>query len=80
MEKKMEFHGSDLEKVAAYYHIPQEQIVCFSANVNPLGVSEKAKDKLIQHLDILSRYPDREIKHFGKPLALTATPPRNILS
>ena len=42
MEKKMEFHGSDLEKVATYYHIPQEQIVCFSANVNPLGVSEKA--------------------------------------
>lgn len=37
MEKKMEFHGSDLEKVAAYYHIPQEQIVCFSSKCKSSG-------------------------------------------
>ena len=29
------FHGSDLEKIAAYYHIPQESIINFGANVNP---------------------------------------------
>ena len=80
MEKKMEFHGSDLEKVAAYYHIPQEQIVCFSANVNPLGVSEKAKDKLIQHLDILSRYPDREYQTLRETIgAYCHTSPEHII-
>lgn len=59
MEKKPEFHGSDLEKIAEYYHISTEGIVKFGANVNPLGVSEKVKDDLSRHLDIISSYPDR---------------------
>ena len=46
MDKKNqrpEFHGSDLEKIAAYYHIPASEIpgiIKFGANVNPLGLSE----------------------------------------
>ena len=40
MSKKVEFHGSDLEKIAEYYHIPKEAIVMFGANVNPLGLSD----------------------------------------
>lgn len=59
MDKKPEFHGSDLEKIEEYYHIPQEEIVCFSANVNPLGLSESVKEKLAANLDIITRYPDR---------------------
>ena len=27
MKKKPEFHGSDLEQIEAYYHIPKEEIV-----------------------------------------------------
>ena len=47
MDKKNqrpEFHGSDLEKIAAYYHIPASEIpgiIKFGANVNPLGLSDK---------------------------------------
>lgn len=59
MSKKVEFHGSDLEKIEAYYHIPKEEIVQFGANVNPLGLSERVKDDLTAHLDIISSYPDR---------------------
>lgn len=59
MDKKPEFHGSDLEKIEEYYHIPKEEIVCFSANVNPLGLSESVKEKLAVNLDIITRYPDR---------------------
>lgn len=59
MGKKPEFHGSDLEKIEEYYHIPKEEIICFSANVNPLGLSGTVKDKLAENLDILTRYPDR---------------------
>ena len=40
------FHGSDLEKIAAYYHIPQESIINFGANVNPLGLSPSVKSAL----------------------------------
>ena len=60
MNTKPKFHGSDLEAVEAYYHIPKEEIICFSANVNPLGLSETVKKQLSSHLDILSSYPDRE--------------------
>ena len=62
MGKKPEFHGSDLEKIEEYYHIPKEEIVCFSANVNPLGLSDTVRQKLVRNLDIICRYPDRAYK------------------
>ena len=59
MKKKPEFHGSDLEKIAEYYHLNKEDIVLFGANVNPLGLSGQVKADLAEHLDIISSYPDR---------------------
>lgn len=59
MNTKPQFHGSDLEAVEAYYHIPKEQIVSFGANVNPLGLSSYVKKQLAANLDVLSSYPDR---------------------
>ena len=32
------FHGSDIEKISACYHIKKEAIVNFAGNVNPLGL------------------------------------------
>lgn len=69
MEKRHEFHGSDLEKIAEYYKIPQQEIVQFGANVNPLGLSGKAKDELASNLDIITRYPDREYTSLKKTIA-----------
>ena len=60
MHTKPEFHGSDLEKIAAYYHIDQNSIIKFGANVNPLGISPAVKADLAEHLDIISSYPDRD--------------------
>ena len=59
MSKKVEFHGSDLEKIEEYYGIPKEEIIQFAANVNPLGLSDSVKKELAAHLDIISSYPDR---------------------
>lgn len=59
MSNQPQFHGSDIEAASAYYNIPKENIVCFSSNVNPLGLSESLKDTLAQNLDVLSSYPDR---------------------
>ena len=59
METKPQFHGSDTAAVAAFYHIPEDEIVCFGANVNPLGLSDTLKADLAAHLDLLSSYPDR---------------------
>ena len=59
MSAKIEFHGSDIEKVCEIYGLRREDIIMFGANVNPLGLSEHVKEQLAGRLDILSSYPDR---------------------
>lgn len=54
------FHGSDLETIEKQYGIRREDIVSFSANVNPLGLSDQLKSSLSERLDVITSYPDRE--------------------
>lgn len=54
------FHGSDLEKIEQIYGIKKDEIVSFSANVNPLGISPKLKETLAEHIHAISTYPDRD--------------------
>ena len=80
MKKKPEFHGSDLEKIADYYHLDKEKIVLFGANVNPLGLSGQVKKNLAEHLDIISSYPDRDYTDLKKAIAAyTNTSPEHIV-
>lgn len=60
IKHKDHFHGSDLEAIEACYHIRREDIVSFSANVNPLGISYRLKSALAENLDAITTYPDRE--------------------
>lgn len=60
MTQKPKFHGSDLEFITKYYGIPKDQIVSFSANVNPLGISPKFRESLMQNIDQVMTYPERE--------------------
>lgn len=62
MSKKETFHGSDVEKIELLYGIKKENILQFSGNVNPLGLSNKLKNQLKEQLDVLSTYPDRDYK------------------
>lgn len=68
MKKKPEFHGSDLEKIEEYYHIPKDEIVSFGANVNPLGLSTSVKQELAKNLDVISSYPDRNYTDLKKAI------------
>ncbi len=54
------FHGSDLEKIEQVYGIKKEEIISFSANVNPLGISPVMRSALIERIDCITSYPDRE--------------------
>ena len=45
MTTKMVFHGSDIEKICAYYHLNKEDIVKFGANVFLL-LSKKKLQKI----------------------------------
>lgn len=66
MKPKEHFHGSDLEKIEAVYGIKKQDIISFSANVNPLGVSFRLRETLTKHIDAITTYPDREYTSLRK--------------
>lgn len=63
------FHGSDLETIEKIYGIKKENIISFSANVNPLGISPKLKSTLSEQIDAIMSYPDREYSSLRKKIA-----------
>ena len=63
------FHGSDLETIEKLYNIKREDIISFSANVNPLGISPKLKATLSDRIDAIMSYPDREYSSLRKKIA-----------
>lgn len=63
------FHGSDLETIEKLYGIKKEDIVSFSANVNPLGISPKLKETLAERIDSIMSYPDREYASLRRKIA-----------
>lgn len=70
MEKSKHYqHGGDLEAIEEYYGIPRNQLIDFSSNVNPLGISPKAKKELAQNLDLISTYPDRKYIQLRQKIA-----------
>jgi len=74
------FHGSDLEKIESLYQIKKEDIISFSANVNPLGLSSHFKDKMSDKLDVITTYPDREYKALRTVIGnYCNADPRNII-
>lgn len=80
LKHKDHFHGSDLEKIQAEYGIRKEDITSFSANVNPLGISPKMREALIDKIDCITSYPDREYASLRKCIAAYAgTVPENVV-
>lgn len=69
MKQREHFHGSDLEKIEQIYGIRKEDIISFSANVNPLGVSFRLRETLTEHIDAITTYPDREYTSLRKCIA-----------
>ena len=61
-------HGGNLERVMEKYGISSEEIIDFSANINPLGFSPKIREIIIKNLNQLSHYPDPECKKAKKEI------------
>ena len=55
----MHQHGGDLDAIQNKYHIPKNEIVDFSGNINPLGFPDSVKQRLAKNLDIVCVYPDK---------------------
>lgn len=80
MKPKEHFHGSDLEEIERVYGIHKEDIISFSANVNPLGVSFRLRETLTNHIDAITTYPDREYTSLRRCIAdYVHADPRNII-
>lgn len=80
MTEKPKFHGSDLELIEQYYGISKDRIISFSANVNPLGISPKFRESLLQHIDQVMSYPEREYTELRTALShYCQTPIQHIL-
>ncbi|NOZ70243.1 MAG: threonine-phosphate decarboxylase [Deferribacteres bacterium] len=54
----MEMHGGNIYRVAEETGIPEQNLIDFSASINPLGVPGKVKDAIREALDSLVNYPD----------------------
>lgn len=62
-------HGGNLERAIERYDISLDEIIDFSANINPLGISPKIKEVLVKSIDQLSHYPDPECKKAKKEIS-----------
>ena len=54
----MSKHGGNIEEVARRLNISSKEFLDFSANINPLGLSEKVKKSIEKNILKIERYPD----------------------
>lgn len=58
-QSKHFLHGGDLDSISSAYGVSRQEIIDFSGNINPLGISTLAKEEIANNLDLISTYPDR---------------------
>ena len=65
----MGLHGGNLKEAQERYLLKKEEIIDFSANINPLGFPSSVGKIISSHLDDIARYPDPGCKDLKKALA-----------
>ena len=66
-EMKMDFHGGNIYKV--FREKSLKEILDYSSNINPYGIPEGLKKRIIENLEILERYPDPDYVELREKLA-----------
>lgn len=51
-------HGGNIREIARMFNKDEASLLDFSANINPLGMSEKAKNAIIESITASENYPD----------------------
>lgn len=51
-------HGGNIDEVCRKLGIDRENIIDFSANINPLGLSGNVKKSILNSIDLVINYPD----------------------
>lgn len=65
----MGLHGGNLKEAQERYRLKKEEIIDFSANINPLGFPKSVGKIISSHLDDIARYPDPGCRDLKKALA-----------
>lgn len=55
-------HGGNIKEVIDKYKIPENKIIDFSSNINPLGLAPMIKDIIPRIIHLISQYPDPEFR------------------
>lgn len=63
----MDLHGGNIYRIAREKGI--ENLLDYSANINPLGISEKLKEEVANSWELFERYPDPHYVELKKTLA-----------
>ena len=66
-ETKMDFHGGNIYKIFREKNITE--ILDYSSNINPYAVPESLKQKIVENIGILERYPDPDYVELREKLA-----------
>ncbi len=62
-------HGGNIYKIAEELGISEEELIDFSASINPLGISAKVKEVIKSGLNGLVNYPDPDSVELRKKIA-----------
>jgi threonine-phosphate decarboxylase len=62
-------HGGNVYSAARQHGVPLDQLVDFSANINPLGPSPQALEAIKDNLDLIRHYPDLDSTELTEELA-----------
>ncbi len=74
------FHGGNVWEISEKYKIPLDHLIDFSISTNPLGVPEKALQKIRQSLNLIHHYPDPNHEWLLKALSKSAgVEPNNVV-
>jgi L-threonine-O-3-phosphate decarboxylase len=67
--KSMTEHGGNIQKLAERSGLSEEEILDFSANINPLGPPEWIRTTISRCLDKVSHYPDPDSTRYVQAVA-----------
>jgi threonine-phosphate decarboxylase len=62
-------HGGDVREASREFGIAPEDLLDFSANINPLGFPEEVRQSVSAHLEKISQYPDPLCTEFRDALS-----------
>ena len=62
-------HGANLYDLSRKYGFSKDEFLDFSSNINPFGTSVKAKDYVINNINMVSTYPDPDYINLKKSIS-----------